>query len=140
MYACPLCDVTTHTPPLHPHTLTLTASLSQTARNMADVHFYVPMKGFAESLNVSAFCAYLCGQLATSAVLNVTRMHAGLSELERNRILLTWLARTMPDVAAKRLAEGGVPEAAIAAGAGGGGEGGGGLPLWDQIAGFTTQP
>jgi len=118
---------------------------TEAARRAADVHFYVDMKGFAESLNVSAFCAYLCGRLSETTALDATREHAALTPCERGRILLTWLARTMPEAAMARLAEAGVEGIPTVGGAVGGavpgaGAGAGAGEPWDLIAGFTTQP
>jgi tRNA (guanosine-2'-O-)-methyltransferase len=80
------------------------------AQELADVHFYLPMKGFAESLNMSAFCAMLCGTFAantntnastsTSTSINSTssnRYSGFLSEEEKQRILFTWLVGDVPN-------------------------------------------
>jgi tRNA (guanosine-2'-O-)-methyltransferase len=65
--------------------------VTDAAREMADIHFYLPMRGFAESLNVSAFCACLMSMLEMQGCLAPS-----LDESQRQRILLTWLARTVP--------------------------------------------
>ena len=90
------------------------------AREMADVHFYLPMKGFAESLNVSAFCAVMMAVLQERGCLEPHLEHT-----QRQRIFLTWLARTVPNAPAHLRAAGMT------------------LPtdrLYENIAGFTTKP
>lgn len=98
---------------------------SQVARDLADVHFFLPMRGFAESLNLSAFCALVCGSLDTTGVLSSSNANGRIEKSEQARILLTWLARTAPGsmLLLKRA----------------------GLnishpKLWDKIGNYTTKP
>ena len=60
-------------------------------RAAADETFYIPMKGFAESLNVSVAAAVLLSALDNQNVLK-----PGINEKDKSRILLTWLARSVP--------------------------------------------
>jgi len=66
--------------------------VSEECKALADFSFHLPMRGFAESLNVSAFCAALCGTLDEQGVLQ----NKDIGQGERDRIMLTWLARTAP--------------------------------------------
>ena len=69
------------------------AGISEEARASADGHFYLPMRGFAESLNVSAFCALLCGHLLCDAHIDTPAQSQGWADAEeRQRVLLGWLA------------------------------------------------
>ena len=43
--------------------------ISEEVKSLADERFYIPMRGFAESLNVAAACAVICSHLATKDVL-----------------------------------------------------------------------
>lgn len=94
--------------------------VTEEARSMADIHFYLPMKGFAESLNVSAFCASLMAMLETQGCLG-----PDMDESQRQRILLTWLARTVPKSPAL-LRHSGLPLQTER--------------LYENIAGYTTRP
>lgn len=94
--------------------------VTNAARELADIHFYLPMKGFAESLNVSAFCACLMSMLEMQGCLTPS-----LDDSQRQRILLTWLARTVPRSPAL-MRHHGIE-----------------LPtdrLYENIAGYTTRP
>ena len=96
--------------------------ISDAVRAEADILFYLPMKGFAESLNVSAFVASLCGILEHKGALSSSL--STISQADRNRILLTWLARSAPaslDV---------MRRAGIAAG----------NKIWDTVGTFSTRP
>lgn len=64
--------------------------ISSSARESADYLMHIPMRGFAESLNLSVAVAVLCAQLDGQGMLSGT-----LAESTRNRILLTWYARTV---------------------------------------------
>ena len=70
--------------------------VSDECREHADIHFYFPMKGFAESLNVSAFCAILCNALESNGILDPALDIGKIPERDLRRIYLTWLARTAP--------------------------------------------
>lgn len=65
--------------------------ISDEVRAAADETFYIPMKGFAESLNVSVAAAVLLSALDNQNVLK-----PGINEKDKSRILLTWLARSVP--------------------------------------------
>jgi tRNA (guanosine-2'-O-)-methyltransferase len=71
--------------------------ISPTARKDADAYFYSPMRGFAESLNVSAFCALLCGHLLQSSVLTATNTSTKWDASDKDRVLLQWLAADVAD-------------------------------------------
>ena len=99
---------------------------SAAAREAADIHFFVPMKGFSESLNVSAFVAMMCGKLEAQGALSAEETsHGAIPKAEKDRIYLTWLARSVPgSIALLRRA---------------------GLDLqgnriWENFAGYTTKP
>ena len=96
--------------------------ISDAVRAEADVLFFMPMKGFAESLNVSAFSAAMCGLLEHRGALDPAL--ASMSESERNRILLTWLSRSSPaslDVMKRHGIDAG-------------------MRLWDSLGSYTTKP
>ena len=65
--------------------------ISDEVKAAADETFYIPMRGFCESLNLSVASAVLCTLLHTQKALK-----AGINERDRSRILLTWLARSIP--------------------------------------------
>jgi len=98
---------------------------SAAAREMADVQFFLPMRGFAESLNVSAFAALLCGKLEAVGVLDPRNRNGRIAGSEQQRILLTWLARTAPG-ALLMLKRAGLRLSSPR--------------LWDKIGNFTTKP
>lgn len=64
--------------------------ITSMARDMADHLLYIPMRGFAESLNLSVAVAVLCTQLD-----HQTMLKCGLTIPLENRVLLTWLARSV---------------------------------------------
>lgn len=64
--------------------------ISNEMKKLADKSFYIPMKGFAESLNLSVACAVICTTLQCHRQLN-----GDLDPLTRNRILFSWLTRTV---------------------------------------------
>lgn len=66
------------------------SGITPMARDMADHLLYIPMRGFAESLNLSVAVAVLCTQLD-----HQTMLKCGLSTPIENRVLLTWLARSV---------------------------------------------
>lgn len=66
------------------------SGISAAARQLAAHSLYIPMKGFAESLNLSVACAVICATLASKQMLP-GNLPVGL----RNRVQLTWLARTV---------------------------------------------
>ena len=94
--------------------------ITDEAREMADLHFYLPMKGFAESLNVAAFCAVAMAYLEAQGCLVPSLQHE-----QKQRILLTWLARTAPGSTAL-MRRAGVDVRTDR--------------LYENIAGFTTKP
>ena len=65
--------------------------ISDQVRAAADETFHIPMKGFAESLNVSVAAAVLCSVLDHHGALR-----PGIEQDEAARIMLTWLARSVP--------------------------------------------
>jgi hypothetical protein len=81
------------------------------------------MKGFAESLNVSAFVAVLLGVLESKGALAPEL--STISPSERSRILLTWLCRTAPG-SLETLRRAGLERA--------------GNRLWDLVGVHTTKP
>ena len=96
--------------------------ISDAVRAEADVLFFMPMKGFAESLNVSAFSAAMCGLLEHRGALDPAL--SSMSQSERNRILLTWLSRSSPaslDVMKRHGIDAG-------------------MRLWDSLGSYTTKP
>ena len=64
--------------------------MSEEVRSLADVSFYIPMKGFAESLNLSASVAVTCAHLEHRGVLT-----PNLSEREMDSVLLKWLLNSV---------------------------------------------
>lgn len=64
--------------------------ISNEMRNLADELFHLPMKGFAESFNLSAATAITCGYLDAMGMLG-----PHLKSTTKRRILLTWLARSV---------------------------------------------
>ena len=97
--------------------------ISDTVRQAADETFYIPMKGFAESLNLSAATAVLVAMLEAKGVLRADSC-AGLDCDARNQILLTWLSRSVPGSLAILRREG------LSVG----------TSLWPKIGYFTTKP
>lgn len=97
--------------------------ISDAVRAEADVLFFLPMKGFAESLNVSAFVAVLLGVLESKGALAPEL--STISPSERSRILLTWLCRTAPG-SLETLRRAGLERA--------------GNRLWDLVGVHTTKP
>lgn len=98
------------------------SGITDAVRAEADVLFYLPMKGFAESLNVSAFVASLCAVLEQKGCLDPSL--STISDDDRNRIMLTWLARSAPsslDI---------MKRAGIDAGD----------KVWDTVGAYTTRP
>lgn len=63
---------------------------SAVAKELADETFFIPMKGFAESLNLSVACAVICTVLDSKGALT-----PNLKEVERKRLYLLWMARTI---------------------------------------------
>ena len=94
--------------------------ISDAAREMADIRFYLPMKGFAESLNVSAFCAVTMAYLDSKGCLSPS-----LNEAQKRRIMLTWLARTAPG-STSLMRRAGIEVRTDR--------------LYENIAGYTTKP
>jgi tRNA G18 (ribose-2'-O)-methylase SpoU len=99
--------------------------ISDIARDRADIHFYLPLKGFAESLNVSAFCACLCENLEQSGILDPGHPLGVIPDQDKSRIYLTWLARTAPGAIPLLKREGLDIQCER---------------LYETIAGFTTKP
>lgn len=94
--------------------------ISPAARQLADHLLYIPMRGFAESLNLSVAVAVLCAQLD-----NQSMLRADLPEMWKQRILMTWLARTV------RSSETHLKRAGIE------------VPytsMYERIGGFSTKP
>jgi tRNA (guanosine-2'-O-)-methyltransferase len=78
---------------------------SEEAKSLSDVCFYLPMAGFAESLNLAAFCALLCGRLQVSGALQVRNSvrDGTIPSPDKRRILLKWMERSLPPGNALRL-------------------------------------
>ena len=66
------------------------SGVSEEVKSMADVSFYIPMKGFAESLNLSASVAVTFTHLENKGALT-----PNLSEEEMDSILLEWLLKSV---------------------------------------------
>jgi tRNA (guanosine-2'-O-)-methyltransferase len=66
------------------------SGISSLMRDSADHLIHIPMKGFAESLNLSVAVAVLCTQLDSQSM-----MEPSLTEEMKDRLFLTWLARTV---------------------------------------------
>lgn len=64
--------------------------ISEVARRLADERFFIPMKGFAESFNLSASCAITTTHLASKGL-----MSSKLTKKERDVVYLTWLTRSV---------------------------------------------
>ena len=94
--------------------------ITEEAREMADIHFYLPMRGFAESLNISAFCAVAMAYLDSKGCLSPS-----LNRTQKQRIMLTWLARTAPG-STSLMRRAGVEVRTDR--------------LYENIAGYTTKP
>jgi len=94
--------------------------ISEEVREAVSQTFYIPMKGFAESLNVSVASAVLCSMMESRGILDDK-----IEGLERDLILLTWLARTVPSSLAILKAHGFEV---------------GSKQLYESVCGFTTRP
>jgi tRNA (guanosine-2'-O-)-methyltransferase len=64
--------------------------ISNEMKNLADRSFYIPMKGFAESLNLSVACAVICSNLQATGLLS-----GNLDPTIKNRIKFNWLTRSV---------------------------------------------
>lgn len=64
--------------------------ITNTMRENADGLFYIPMKGFAESLNLSVASAVMCAVLDAKGVL-----FPDMDRTTKNRIMLTWMLRSV---------------------------------------------
>jgi tRNA (guanosine-2'-O-)-methyltransferase len=64
--------------------------ISAECRAMADDLFHIPMRGFAESFNVSAASAVVCAFAEAKGALRTP-----LEPLDQRRLLLTWLTRSV---------------------------------------------
>ncbi len=67
------------------------SGISPTVREAADMLVVLPMRGFAESLNLSSATAALCAVLQGQGM-----MIPDLSPALKRRILLTWMSRSVP--------------------------------------------
>ena len=65
--------------------------ITDDVRKLADHSFFIPMKGFAESFNVSAASAITCTYLDLKGALNPTTM----TESMKKRLKLTYLCRSV---------------------------------------------
>jgi tRNA (guanosine-2'-O-)-methyltransferase len=65
--------------------------ISRQVREEVDQTFHIPMKGFAESFNVSAASAIVCSVLDSRKLLD-TKL---VCDIQKNQILLTWLCRSV---------------------------------------------
>lgn len=97
--------------------------ISSEMRTAADQLFYIPMKGFAESFNLSVACAVICSHLESTGALN-----APLSDDMKRRMLLTWLSRSV-DASVQILRREGILT-----------KGDGIAHVYEQICGFSTKP
>ncbi|CEM03191.1 unnamed protein product [Vitrella brassicaformis CCMP3155] len=66
--------------------------ISEEMRGLADETFFVPMRGFAESFNLSVACAVTCAYLSQMGGLK----WGDLSEGERAAVMTEWLMRCVP--------------------------------------------
>lgn len=64
--------------------------ITDEARALADHTFHIPMRGFAESLNLSAASAVICANLRNAGAMETT-----MDEEKKSRVLLSWLARSV---------------------------------------------
>lgn len=96
---------------------------SEEVKNGADIRFHLPMKGFSESLNISAFCALLAGKLNADGALSMP--YGRLDNDEEKRILLSWLAKTVPK-ASTVMRHAGIDKKDN--------------KVWPNVAGFSTKP
>mmetsp|Transcript_28748 Transcript_28748/g.39540 ORF Transcript_28748/g.39540 Transcript_28748/m.39540 type:complete len:110 (+) Transcript_28748:34-363(+) len=72
--------------------------ISEEARKLVDGTFYIPMYGFAESLNLSIATAVICGALDSSADNDPSGrglLTPQFDENTKNRTILTWLSRSI---------------------------------------------
>ena len=65
--------------------------ISQTTRELTDHTVYIPMKGFAQSLNLNASVGVLCSYLQSNGFFNNM-----LSKQDQDILLLNWLLKTVP--------------------------------------------
>ena len=75
------------------------SGVSEEMTRLADVLFHIPMKGFAESYNLSVATALTCAYLSASE--NAVVKAADVSgekqeEEERERLLLRWIVQSLP--------------------------------------------
>lgn len=70
--------------------------VSSQATELADTRIFLPMQGFAESLNVSAFCAFLCGHLYCSGILGRAQGSDANGDIGADLLLLKWMAADVP--------------------------------------------
>jgi tRNA (guanosine-2'-O-)-methyltransferase len=95
--------------------------ISGTVKLMADERFFIPMKGFAESLNLSAASAITCAVLESQGALKPS-----IDPLQRKRLLLTWMARTVQGSIPILRQHAGLPIV--------------GNKLYNSLGSFTTRP
>ena len=96
--------------------------VSETAKALADERFYIPMKGFAESFNLSVACAIILTVLEGKGALA-----PHLDPLERKKLYLIWLARTIGKNSLSILRQG----AGLSVDS---------KSIYNTAAGFTTRP
>lgn len=96
------------------------SGVSDEVKQLADERFFIPMKGFAESLNLAAACAVICSHLESSGALR-----GNLSDDQKQRVLLMWLSRTVTN-SPGLLRRGGLPVV--------------GNRIHSTVMGFTTKP
>jgi tRNA (guanosine-2'-O-)-methyltransferase len=94
--------------------------VTEEMKALADERFYIPMKGFAESFNLAAASAVSCSVMESRGALSPS-----LTEEQRTRIMLMWIARTVPR-SILYLKTAGLLE--------------GDEVLWGSVAGYTTKP
>ncbi len=98
--------------------------ISSETRSKADELFYIPMKGFAESFNLSVACAVICSHLESTGALNTP-----LDDDTKRRLLLTWLARSVEAAVPILRREGVLQKDDDISN-----------HLYEQICGFSTKP
>jgi len=74
------------------------SGISQQTRELVDGTFYIPMYGFAESLNLSIATAVICSALDSSVANDPSGrglLAPHFDENTKNRTILTWLSRSI---------------------------------------------
>lgn len=67
--------------------------ISEAARSLSDRHFYLPMKGFVESLNISVAAAVACYEISRRR--GAMALQDGLMGEDRRSVLAAWLVQSV---------------------------------------------